>query len=336
MLLHLCNSCVTEIGTGCPHGKVSTTASELCQPCAAGRYNAAKVICGSCGNTSLVAVGGSCVPVSECPVAICPIGLIPCEQSCVVRSRCNATGNATGGDTITDSGWPSPASWCNGCPAGTYSQHGAASCDMCTPGRHSNASATACIACVSGRYSTSRAPVCMACGRGQYSNSTAAGCFACAAGKISPSASATCQSCFAGKYSFIKVVPDCPAGMLPCGQSCVPRPSCASTSTAYQAYGNDTDSWPSLTSRCNECPAGTYSELSAASCYFCGAGRFSTGSASVCSACESGFYRDTSGAVSCVSCAVGQHSPNTNASRCASSFRLHVLGVGLYMCNLTQ
>jgi hypothetical protein len=104
--------------------------------------------------------------------------------------------------------------FCDECPAGTYSAAGASVCTDCEAGKFKEVAGVniACDECEAGKFSeltgqTSSA-TCIDCMAGTYSAAGASFCTDCEAGKYSAAGAAFCTDCEAGKNS-VAGAPEC-------------------------------------------------------------------------------------------------------------------------------
>ena len=169
---------------------------------------------------------------------------------------------------------------CLGCPAGWYGGTigQASSDDGCAP-------------CVKGKYSSAvsatDADQCNSCAAGRYgdesSQKTAAkGCKFCVAGKYQNAEAATsCIDCEGGSASE--------SGAVTCGD-CFEGKKLSAT-------------------KCENCPAGRYSESRSAECKLCPAGSTSKAGSPNCAACPPGTARaEGATTTECTDCSAGQYS----------------------------
>jgi hypothetical protein len=217
---------------------------------------------------------------------------------------------------------------CNKCPIGEYSMAGATACIPCRQGTYApNRGSTSCIPCAAGKYtealgSSSCGGTCPAGTFGNRSGSvTVNDCQKCPEGTYNPSAGSNyCINCPKGKYSIItggaaeSSCLSCPSGsttaqsganMLALCVQCLP--GTAYTNGSCTPCNPGTFSPYAGSSKCSQCPAGTYSENGASSCTACIAGTYSLASSSKCTACDPG-YISGAGANICTACGPGTKS----------------------------
>jgi len=216
------------------------------------------------------------------------------------------SGQYTSGCTTVASG---TCTSCVICKAGEYTTCGgtqAGACVVCPTGTMSPGyfpSATFCLTCSSGYYApitvggSTSCVACAVCPAGQYmsgcANANAGACTACQTGTYSTGTGMTacydCQACGYGWYV---------AG-------------CAGTSAGA----------------CASCPSGTYSDVwSASTCKTCAAcpqlGLYLSGCYALypgtCTACLAGTYSNVLKTTACVSCSAGTYAASSGASTCVA------------------
>ena len=158
-----------------------------------------------------------------------------------------------------------PATPCQVCPAGTFTQEKATTCISCDPGTYAPANSTSCTACPAGSadHDSNPATPCQVCPAGTFAQEKFTSCKTCITGTYAPASSASCIACVAGM--------------------------------------RDHDSNP--TTPCQNCSAGTYSNARATSCKNCPMGTYATNEGtSECTPCASDSYHFNTGATSASTC----------------------------------
>jgi hypothetical protein len=294
-------ACATECKACVPghfgHHEIEGTDVSHCEPCAAGKHQAAA------GSAGCVACGAGKHESGD-------------RLSCV---SC-AAGRAQGAEGQTA---------CGACDVGRYAEAGATECSNCEAGRFQpDAGQTACSACAAG--TESRAPgqaACTACASGSYSSMEGqAECTSwawCPAGTSNPTASTTspgeaCVACIAGKFSATRSCSTlqcgswgrmCPAGHRRAGASDTAAGSCEQCAPgSYRplaVFPTSEAGAPERPSeviaeeaRCRSCPAGRFRELAGATdedaCLPCAVGQYAPEGQAACTPCPNDTYGDPS------------------------------------------
>ncbi|KAL4425824.1 hypothetical protein ABPG75_009840 [Micractinium tetrahymenae] len=195
----------------CTAGReVDSSDNTNCLPCLAGYY---MTDINGGNNTSLAAVGSSCVPcevntyqpmTGQTRCVQCPAGWStqdegntecqPCPIGYYSSRAAEACIPAPAGTYVEDVG----ARTYTQCPTGTCSsEEGSDSCSPCPPGQYaSTLGSKSCKTCPAGTFSKGRASTCQSCMPGYYSSPGSSTCSACKAGTFAnASRSASCMRC---------------------------------------------------------------------------------------------------------------------------------------------
>jgi len=195
----------------------------------------------------------------------------------VVGEECKA---CDGGTYAGEEG----AEHCISCPRGQYTDTvGSTECTQCPQGTYTNTKgATQCDPCPAGSYNDKQGQVqCVECGAGHYSTLGAVQCTPCELGDTSPAGSTNSSACTS----------HCSGGYM-------------------HVVTNETHTL------CEECPAGSYSELGAVNCTLCTTGTYSVNGSDRCTPCPPGTYNTIDGAENCSLCESGYYSNITHCEQC--------------------
>jgi hypothetical protein len=310
----------------CPGGTYSTTiATVACTGCDAGIYCPA----GSTNNSAPCPPGYYC-PAGASPQAcsagiFCPGGSTTNTVTCPAGSYCPGGGAAPVPCGLGTASAATGASTnvCSSCSVGTYAAvTGLATCTQCPWGTYNGAtgsnSLSACFGCSQGYFcppgssvATTQCPAGYFCGgSGRNNGPCPSGTFSATLSAIS---NATCLPCAAGVWcpeaSTNGSTPciagwSCPGGRranAPCGPGFY-QPNTGQSSCIQCVAGSLSNIFGAT--KCDSCPAGTYSEAGSAAltCTPCPSNTYSpnpgAGSRAFCIPCPSG-YVSRIGATSC-------------------------------------
>ncbi len=313
----------------CPAGTYSNAGASSCTNCPAGKYQdgTGASSCKNCTDGKWSAAGRT----------------TQCVDNCTAGYYCK-NGNRVA------------------CPAGTYSNAGAASCTDC-PSHYYCVGGTGATACPAGtQYTGTKAKAlsnCTACPANSYSTGGIA-CTTCTACISCVATTGACSGCATGKYLSAGKCNNCPTHCTACssaskcsacasgysGTTCA-SPNCSAnckSCTSPNTCANCDAGYIKVNNKCEPCPAGTYSTGNATSCSNCDPGKWSKAArTSACTdkcpagnyctggknqACGSGKY-STAGASACETCAsLTAHCTKCNANggtctACADGYKLN-------------
>jgi hypothetical protein len=327
--LALCTTCppgsycgaASSDPTACPAGTYGTvsglTARAECSACPAGTY------CSATGSTAPepCPAGHYCGAGSSDPTA-CPVGRYgPRIGESTVAGACSA---CTPGRFASLAGQAA----CDPCPVGTYSVAAAAAgpwtCTGCSAGSFSDTEGSSgCTSCPPGTYGVLvRAwgnDTCVSCPQGRYASGTGeTTCAACRLGfygtstdevAVRSSVSVACTSCPAGRYGNLV--------------SSLTGTDLASVCTVCGLGMYSTAVGAAESSTCQPCPAGAWSNVTAATtCHGCRAGTVGAASGQVsvaaCVPCPAGYYTDSERSTQCTACPSGTYNSVTGQTALAS------------------
>ena len=239
---------------GCPVGTFSSvtgaSSSALCAGCPKGSLNtfSGSSVCSRCPAGTFTAISGANVSCHGCSVGTYSSRVGGLEGSCM---NCSA-----GTFSSTES-----SSSCISCEPGTFtSQIGSFKCSKCEEGKYmSFYGAIECRNCKNGTYintmGASSAAQCVPCQPG-YVESDSRNCSKCQAGFITDKIGmSVCTACPAGTFSFTSSsCMNCIGGTFSTATGAVTALGCIACSAGHFSISGS--------SRCQLCPAGSYSNSS--------------------------------------------------------------------------